>query len=118
MRPVVGRPNFPLRLLSQLIDIIFKPFLVHIKSYVKNNLDFLRKCSRKNSDTTTLVTFDVKSLYTSITHNYGLEGIGFWIEKDPDSLHSTFSKGFVQTSIKIISGNNNCTFNDEFLYIS
>ena len=114
MRPVVGRPKCPTRLLSQLIEIILKPFLMHIKSYVKDNLDSLRKCSRKNNDTTTLVMFDVKSLYTSIPHDYGLEAISFWIEKYPDSLHSRFSKGFVPESIKIISENNNCTFNNKF----
>ena len=114
VRPIVGGPNCPTKPLSQLIDIILKPFLIHIKSYVKDNLDFLRKCSRKNNDSTTLVTFDVKSLYTSIPHNYGLEAICFWIEKHPDSLHSRFSKGFVLESIKILLENNHCTFNDEF----
>ena len=67
-----------------------------------------------NNDSTTLVTFDVKSLYTSIPHDYGLEAIRFWIEKYPDSLHSRFSKGFALESTKIILENNNCTFNDEF----
>ena len=74
----------------------------------------MRKCSRKNNDSTTLVTFDVKSFYTIIPHNYGLEAISFWIKKHPDSLHSRFSKGFVLESMKIIIENNNCTFNDEF----
>ena len=77
VRPIVGGPNCPTRPLSQLINIILKLFLIHIKNYVKDNLDFLRKCSRKNNDTTTLVTFDVKSLYTNIPHNYGLEAISF-----------------------------------------
>ena len=66
VRSIVGGPNCPTRLLSQLIDIILKPFLIHLKSYVKDNLDFLRKCSRKNNDSTTLATFNVKSLYKSI----------------------------------------------------
>ena len=48
----------------------------------------MRKYSQKNNDSTTLVTFDVKSL--------------------------RFSKGFVLESIKIILENDNCTFNDEF----
>ena len=109
MRPIVGGPNCPTRLLSQLIDITLKPFLLHIKSYVKDNLDFLRICSP-----TSLVTFNVKSLYTSIPHNYGLEATSFWIEKHPDSLHLRFSKGFVLESTKIILESNNCTFNDEF----
>ena len=90
-RSIVGGPDCPTRLLSQLIDIILKPFLIHLKSYVKDNLDFLRKCSRKNNDSTTVVMFDVKSKYpSSIPHNYNLEEIRFWIEKNPDSLHSRF----------------------------
>ena len=108
MRPIVDGPNCPTRPLSQLIDVILKPFLIQIKSSVKDNLDFLRKCSRKMNDTTTLVTFDVKSLYTSIPHDYGLEAITFWMEKHPDSLHSRFAKEFVLESIKIILENNDC----------
>ena len=111
---IVGGPNHPTMPLSQLISVILKPFLIHIKCYVKDKLDFLRKCSRKNNDTTILVTFDIKRLYTSIPHDYGLETISFMTEKHPDSLHSRFSKGFVLESIKIILENNNCTFNDEF----
>ena len=55
-------PNCPTRPLRQLIiDIILKPFLIHIKSYVKDNLDFLGKCSLKSNDSTTLVPFVKKS---------------------------------------------------------
>ena len=74
----------------------------------------MRKCSRKNNNSTSLVTFHVKSLYISISYNSGLEAISFWIEKHPGSLHSKFSKGLVLQSIKIILENNNCTFNNEF----
>ena len=81
---------------------------------VKDNLDFLRKYSRKNNGSTTFATFSVKNLYTRILHNYGFEAMSFWKEKHPDSLHSRFSKAFVLESIKIILENNNCAFNDEF----
>ena len=74
----------------------------------------MRKCSYKNNGSTTLFTFDVKSLYISVPDNYGLEAVSFWIEKHPDSLHSRFPKGFVVESIKIVLENNKCTFNDEF----
>ena len=40
VRPIVGGPNCPTRSLSQLIDIILKLFLIHMKIYVKDNLDF------------------------------------------------------------------------------
>ena len=36
------------------------------------------------------------------------------VGKDPDSLHSRFSKGFALERIKIILENDNCTFNNTF----
>ena len=68
----------------------------------------------KNNDITALLTFNGKNLYTSIVHNYELKAISFWIEKYPDSLHYTFSKGFVLGNTKIVLENNNGTFNDDF----
>ena len=47
MRPIVAGPNCPTKRLSQLIDIILKPLLIHIKSYVKHNLDFLENTLEK-----------------------------------------------------------------------
>ena len=79
VRPVVGGSNCPTRPLSQFSGKILKPFLIHIKSYVSDNVDFLRRCSRKNNDSTTLVTFDVNGLYTSIPQNYGLKDIPFHV---------------------------------------
>ena len=45
LRPIVSGPICATRPLSNLIDILLKPFLLHIKSYVKDNLDFSSKCS-------------------------------------------------------------------------
>ena len=63
MKPIGGGPIFPTRPLSQLVNIILKlfSFLIHIKSYVKGNLGFFRKCTQKSNDLTIFVTFDVKS---------------------------------------------------------
>ena len=46
LRRIVGGPKCPARKLSQLIDIILKPFLKHIKSFIRDSLDFLIKCPR------------------------------------------------------------------------
>ena len=48
LRPIVACPNCPTRRLSNLVDILLKQFLIHIKSYFKENLHFLAKCSREN----------------------------------------------------------------------
>ena len=48
LQPIVAGPNCPTRRLSNLVNVLLKPFLIHIKSYSKDNLDFLAKCSREN----------------------------------------------------------------------
>ena len=48
LRPIVAAPNGPTRRLSNLVDVLLKSFLIHIKNYTKDNLDFLAKFSREN----------------------------------------------------------------------
>ena len=72
LRPIEGGLNCPTRKLCQLIDMLLKPFLKHIKSYICNSLDFLNKCPRDVDDDTEIVAFDILSLYTSILHKFGL----------------------------------------------
>ena len=95
LRPIVAGRNCPTRRLSNLVDILLKLFLIHIKSYIKNNLDFLPKCSRENKWDSILTTFDVVGLYSNIPHKYGLEAIECWLDKFPDSLNPRFSKEFI-----------------------
>ena len=40
LRPIVAGPICSTRLLCNLTDILLKPFLLHLKSYIKDNLDF------------------------------------------------------------------------------
>ena len=77
LRPIVAFPNCPTRRFSNLVDIFLKQFLIHIKSYIKDNLDFLAKCSRENKWDTILTTFDVVELYSNIPDEYGLEAIEY-----------------------------------------
>ena len=111
---IAAGPSCPTRRLSNLIDILLKPFLIHIKSYIKDNLDFLAKCSRENKWDTILTTFDVVGLYSNIPHEYGLEAIEYWLDKFSESLHPKFSKEFVLESVKLILENNNLNFNNEY----
>ena len=64
LRRIVAGPICPTRPLSNLIDVLSKPFLLHVKSYVEDNLDFLSKRSRENFEDTLLVTFDVVNILT------------------------------------------------------
>ena len=46
-RPIVAGPSFPTSRLSKLIDILLQPLLNKIKSYIKDNIDFLKLHTRK-----------------------------------------------------------------------
>ena len=66
------------------------------------------------NDRIVLCTFDVKSLYTNIPHEYGLEAMNYWLNKHQDSINSRFSKAFILESIEFILKNNSFRFNDEY----
>ena len=106
--------NCPTKRLSTFIDTIIKPLVLHIKSYIRDSIHFLQKCSRIANDRTVLCTFDVKSLYTNIPHEYGLEAMSYWLNRHQDSLNPRFSKAFILESIEFILKNNNFMFNDEY----
>ena len=72
-----------------------KTFLLHVKSYVKDNLDVLSKCSRENYEDTLLVTFAAVNLYTDIPHTFGLEALDYWLENHRESLRARFNKELV-----------------------
>ena len=42
-RPIVAGPACPTSKLSHLLDILLKPFLKHVKSYIKDTVHFLSK---------------------------------------------------------------------------
>ena len=90
LHPIGAGLNCPNKHLSKFIDIIIKPLVIHVKSYIRDSIDFLQKCSRSVNEKTILCTFDVKSLYTNILHEYGLRAISFWL----DNHHTTISSRF------------------------
>ena len=114
LRQIETGPICPTRPVSNLTDILLKPFLLHVKSYVKDNLDFLSKRSSENYEDTLLVTFDSVNLYTNIPHTFGLEALDYWLENHPESLHARFNKEFVLECVKFILQNKNIKFNNEF----
>ena len=75
VRPIVGGPKCPTRKLSELTDALLKPFLKHVKSYIRDSTGFLNKCDRNTDGSTVFATFDVVSLYTNIPHTFGIEAV-------------------------------------------
>ncbi len=114
-RPIIAGPASPTHRLSQFIDTLLKPIVPTISSYVKDDWDFLGKIPKQFDNQTSLYSYDVVSLYTSIPHNLGIEAIKFWTDKRKDLIPPRFSQRFILDSVKFILQNNNFLF-DNVLY--
>ena len=55
LRPTVGGPNCPTRRLSYFLDTLLKAYLKHVKSYIRDSVDFLKKCQREVDPDTEIV---------------------------------------------------------------
>ena len=64
-RPIVGGPNSPTQGITAII--------LCLKTYVKDDWDFIRKLPSHVDYPCVLASCDVVSSYTSILHNLGLE---------------------------------------------
>ena len=93
---------------------ILTPLVPHLKSYVKNDLDMLRKLPRKIDSECDLYSFDVVSLYTNISHELGLEALSYWYDKLQQHIPERFSKQFILELSAFVLKNNYFQFNDEF----
>ena len=92
VRPIVAGPSCQTHRLSNLIDIILRPLTKHVKSYVRDTTDFLNSLPEHTDKDTTLVSFDVESLYSNIPHALGIEAIEFnlqlfFLARSSSSLH-------------------------------
>ena len=82
LRPIAREPNCQTRRLNYFLDTLLEPYLKHVKSYIRDSVDFLKKCPREVDPDKEIVTFDATSLYTSIPHEYGLKALGYFILLD------------------------------------
>ena len=115
LRPIVGGPKCPTRRLSNFLDLILKPLTKHVKSNIKDNIEFLKTCKRNVTDDTVLVTFDVCSLYTNIPHEFGLRAIEYFVSYYRQIINPRFTTQFISETASFILSNNSITF-DETLY--
>ena len=70
-RPVVGGPNSPIQVISGLLEKIFTPIVLCLKTYIKDDWNFIRKLPSNVDYPCVLASCDVVSLCTSIPHNLG-----------------------------------------------
>ena len=67
--PLIAGPNSSTQRLSSLLEKILTPLVTKLKSYIKDDLDFLNKLPRNLDPSFTFLTCDIVSLYTNIRTN-------------------------------------------------
>ena len=111
-RPISGGPESPTQRLSSLIEILLKPLVPTLKTYIKDDWDFLRKLPTKIPFDCTMYSCDISSLYTSIPTELGLEAITYWLQKRHELIPQRFTNSFIIKSLEFILKNNNVLFDD------
>ena len=80
-RPIIAGPNSPSQRLSSLLKKILTPLVTKLKSYIKEDWDFLKKLPRNLDPKFTFLTCNIVSLYTNIPHELGLRALLYYIRK-------------------------------------
>ena len=76
-RPIVGGPNSPTQGISGLLQKLLTLIVSCLKTYVKDDWDFIRKLPSHVDSSCVLPSCDVVSLYTSFPHDLGLEALSY-----------------------------------------
>ena len=116
LRAIGGGPKCPIRRLSNFLDLILKSLIEHVKSNIKDNKEFLKTCKRKVTNDTVLLTFDVCSLYTNTSHEFGLRAIECFVSYYRQSINPRFTAQFIFEFASFILSINSMTF-DEMFYL-
>ena len=109
-RPIIAGPESPTQRLSELIEKILSPLVPLLRSFVKDDWDFINRLPRTTDFECELYSIDIVSLYTNIPHKLGLEAIEYYIDKFRDKIPKRFTKQFILESIEFVLTNNNFFF--------
>ena len=115
-RPIISGCNSPTANLSRYIDHYLKPIVRNISSYIQDTTHFLRilkEYDGKVPSEALLVTFDVKSLYTNIPTDLGIEYtlqalLGFYRDNIPLKIQ------YIEQILIFILKKNYFEFNENF----
>ena len=112
-RPICGDVNSVTQGLSKLMDKLLKPLVTHLKTFIKDEFDFLRKFPRSIPPDMRVVCCDVTSLYTSIPTDLGLQALDYWVTRLSSLISGRFTKPFILESVNFILTNNYFQFNSK-----
>ena len=114
LRVIFGGKSNPIVHMSNLIDILLKPFLILVKARVKDVMEFINRIPRFDPSSLPFVqlwSVDVSDMYASITENLILESISFWLTRYPTVLLKPFTLEFVREALTLLLDSNIGYFN-------
>ncbi|VDI56115.1 Hypothetical predicted protein [Mytilus galloprovincialis] len=115
-RPIVGGPSSVTQNLSHFIDIVLKPLCPEVPSFIRDDLDFLNHLPKTVNPNSELITFDIVSLYTNISHDLGITAVKYWLENTENVIENRLTKEFILTSLKLILERNIFYFDSSYYH--
>ena len=109
-RPIIAGPEAPTQRLSELMEKLLSPLVPLLRSYVKDDWNFINRLPREVDFECELYSIDIVSLYTNIPHELGIQAIEYYIDKYRDHIPTRFTKEFILESIIFVLTNNNFFF--------
>ena len=101
---------------SKVLEKILKPLVPKLRTYIKDEWDFIGKVPRNIDFKAILIACDIKSLYTSIPLELGIKALDYWISKLPILIPARFTKEFILKLVEFILMNNYFEFDMDMLH--
>ena len=114
LKSIVSCPKSLIRKLIQLFDILLKPLLKHIKTFIRDGLNFLIKWAGDLDEYTELLTFDVITLYTKYFSQIWPVFLNYFFTMYQEDLPAKIKKEFVLESTNFILKKRKLIFDYEF----
>lgn len=106
LRPIVSCTNGPTQKASAFLDKLLQPYMKRVKSYLRNSTDLIRILQSLIVPTHAyLITLDIESLYTNISHEEAILSFLRIFKHHP-------KKVFLLDLLKYVLKNNVFTFDD------
>ncbi|CAJ0966383.1 unnamed protein product [Ranitomeya imitator] len=112
-RPIVASTDSILNPISIYLEKLLTPYTHKTKSFILDTSDFLKKIQEINTVpvNSILCTLDVNSLYTSITHDTGIEAVSL---KLLEASVDTLSQDLCLELLNLVLRENYFLFEDDF----
>ena len=115
-RPICGGPKAVTQGASKLLDKILAPLVPHMKSYIKDEWDFVRNLPKAVEGNFKLLSCDIVALYPSIPTDLGLQALEYWVDKLPHLIDRRFTKQFILKIAEFVLKNNYFEFDGKIYH--